>query len=68
MKTYGGVDVEIYVDLYIHPLIRLQGIVLNYLSTGTTLPLPQYAVETPCRTVKQATVPFRFLLGKLLSL
>jgi hypothetical protein len=28
------------VDLYIHSPIRRHGIVLNYLSTGTTLPLP----------------------------
>jgi hypothetical protein len=27
-------------DLYIHSLIRLHGIVLNSLSTGTNLPLP----------------------------
>jgi hypothetical protein len=27
-------------DLYIHSPIRLRGIVLNYLSTGATLPLP----------------------------
>jgi hypothetical protein len=26
------------VDLYIHSPIRLHGVVLNYLSTGTTLP------------------------------
>jgi hypothetical protein len=28
------------VDLYIHSPIRPHGVVLNYLSTGTTLPLP----------------------------
>jgi hypothetical protein len=28
------------VDLYIHSPIRLHGVVLNSLSTGTTLPLP----------------------------
>jgi hypothetical protein len=27
------------VDLYIHSLIRLHGVVLNQLSTGITLPL-----------------------------
>jgi hypothetical protein len=27
------------VDLYIHSPIRLRGVVLNFLSTGTTLPL-----------------------------
>jgi hypothetical protein len=30
------------VDLYIYSPIRLHGIVLNSLSTGTTLPLPDY--------------------------
>jgi hypothetical protein len=28
------------VDLYIHSPIRLNGVMLNQLSTGTTLPLP----------------------------
>jgi hypothetical protein len=28
------------VDLYIHSPIRLRGVMLNWLSTGTTLPLP----------------------------
>jgi hypothetical protein len=41
-------EVKEYVDLYIHTLIRLYGIVLNYLSTGTTLPftlpLPSFFV------------------------
>jgi hypothetical protein len=32
------------VDLYIHSPIRLHGVVLNYLSTGTTLPLPVMTV------------------------
>jgi vacuolar-type H+-ATPase subunit I/STV1 len=30
------------VDLYIHSPIRLHGVVLNYLSTGTIVPLPVY--------------------------
>lgn len=29
-------------DLYMHSLIRLQGLDLNYLSTGINLPLPAY--------------------------
>jgi hypothetical protein len=30
------------VDLYIHSLIHLHGVVLNFLSTGTTLPFTFY--------------------------
>jgi hypothetical protein len=33
------------VDLYIHFPIRLHGVVLNYLSTGTILPLPFYVTQ-----------------------
>jgi hypothetical protein len=29
-----------YVDPYIHSPLRLRGVVLNHLSTGTALPLP----------------------------
>jgi hypothetical protein len=32
------------VELYLHYPIRLQGVVPNYLSTGTTLPLPSDAL------------------------
>jgi hypothetical protein len=39
------------VDLYIHNPIRLHGVVLYYLSTGTTLPffLPYRVAEVPYR-------------------
>jgi hypothetical protein len=34
------------VDLYIHSPIRLRGVVLNYLSTGVTLPFYLY-IDSP---------------------
>jgi hypothetical protein len=36
------------VDLYINSPIRLHGEMLNYLSTGTTLPLPYTNKHTSC--------------------
>jgi hypothetical protein len=39
-KAAGVWRCEENVDLYIHSSIRLHGVVLNSLSTGTTLPLP----------------------------
>jgi hypothetical protein len=41
------------VDLYIHSPIRLHGVVLNFLSTKTTLPLPLfYFIKEVCGGVK----------------
>jgi hypothetical protein len=36
----ASAEVKKNVDLYVHSPIRLYGVVLNRLSTGTTLPLP----------------------------
>jgi hypothetical protein len=35
----NGAESQEYVDLHLHPPIRLHCVVLDYLSTGTTLPL-----------------------------
>jgi hypothetical protein len=42
-------------DLYIHSPIRLHGLVLNYLGTGTTLPsLPSLLYGSEHRTLEMA--------------
>jgi hypothetical protein len=38
----ASAEVKENVDLYIHSPIRLHGVVLNYFTTGTVLPLPYY--------------------------
>jgi hypothetical protein len=42
-------------ELELHCLIRLHGVVLNYLSTGTTLPL--HKKKTPWFLVRKRTIP-----------
>jgi hypothetical protein len=64
------------VDLYIHSPIRLHGVVLNYLSTGTTLPLPYSDIGNRDSAVGIATdyrlddrgADFESLLGQEFSL
>jgi hypothetical protein len=46
------------VDLYIHSRIRLHGIVLNSLSTGTTLPLHCFLVGSGCFFLLLCSSPF----------
>jgi hypothetical protein len=36
------------VELYCHSPIRLHDVVLNYLGTGTAVPLPYRSMETGC--------------------
>jgi hypothetical protein len=49
------------VDLYIHSPIRLHGIVLNKLSTGTTLPFTFYTNSAPSLQ-KTHCVSFKLLM------
>jgi hypothetical protein len=47
------------VDLYIHSPIRLHGVVLNWLSTGTTLPLPHSPTPNLSLSAESATGPYQ---------
>jgi hypothetical protein len=55
------------VDLYIHSPIRLRSVLLNYLSTGTTLPYPVkgrllgVSQTRPGRSEEKNICPFREL-------
>jgi hypothetical protein len=42
------------VDVYIHSPIRLHGVVLNYLSTGTTLPYNPHYLEALKQNIREA--------------
>jgi hypothetical protein len=42
-------------DVHIHPLIRLHGVVLNYLSTGAILPFIRIRKSTRQEKISDAT-------------
>jgi hypothetical protein len=54
------------VDLYIHSLIRLHGVVLNYLSTGTTLPLLAHLTSLPSLRCDRPVTNLNLMLNSAL--